>query len=92
MALLFIGTIIPLFTRNPMRFRVSQKSEVIKKSIKENLINYIAFTPLIGLCILSYRIPLAKIDNLRPEMIVLAEVSLVVITFLVIVSKRTKIK
>lgn len=92
LALLFAGTVIPLFTRN----KVTQFNLKIKKgsskSIKEKIINYISFAPLIGLGIMSYRLPQVELDVLSPLMVILGEVSLIVITFLVIIPKRIKLK
>lgn len=92
LALLFAGTIIPLFTRNSIAQFASNEKQDSTTSIKNKVMSYIAFAPLIGLGIMSYRLPQMSVGNLSPVMTILGEVSLVVITFLVIIPKRIKLK
>jgi len=92
LALLFVGAIIPMFTRNKLTIFVTKNDKGSNKSIRDKFINYICFAPLIGLGIMSYRIPQVRIDTLSPMMIVLGEVSLLVVTFLVIIPKRIKLR
>ncbi len=92
LALLFGGTVIPLFTRNKLTQHIAKNKKGSSKSIKEKIINYLSFAPLIGIGVMSYRLPQAEVGNLSPLMIILGEVSLIVITFLVIIPKRIKLK
>ena len=92
LALLFVGTIIPMFTRNKLTIYITKNDKGSNKGIRDKIINYICFAPLIGLGIMSYKIPQVEIESLSPLMIVLGEVSLLVVTFLVIIPKRIKLR
>ena len=92
LALLFVGTIIPMFTRNKYTIFVTKNDKGSNQSIRDKFINYICFAPLIGLGIMSYKIPQAEIEALSPTMIILGEISLLVVTFLVIIPKRIKLR
>lgn len=92
LALVFAGTIIPLLTRNSATQFASNEKQDSATSIKTKMMSYISFAPLIGLGIMSYRLPQMNVGNLSPVMTILGEVSLVVITFLVIIPKRIKLK
>jgi len=91
-ALLFAGTIIPLFPRNRVEELVSKKNERTTKDSKKNMVSYVAFAPVIGLIIMTYRLPFGQIKMLSPEMVIFGEASLLVITFLVLIPKRIKLK
>jgi len=91
-ALLFVGAIIPLLTRESISIRIPIKKRVTLKGIKQNIISYIAFAPLVWLVIMSYRLPQVYGHNISPVIIVLGELSLVVITFVLIIPKRIKLE
>lgn len=91
-AFLFTGTIIPLFIRSSHPLSPSLQKKISSKDTKQKIVSYIAFAPLLGLGIMSYRLPQVKIENLSPVMTILGEVSLFVVTLLVIMPKRIKFK
>ncbi|MBC99737.1 MAG: hypothetical protein CME63_18475 [Halobacteriovoraceae bacterium] len=91
-ALLFLGVCTPLLSKNKNINPRIRRSVGSSRSIKEKIINYLCFAPLIGLAIMSYKIPIMEANQLSPLMIILGEVSLVVVTFLVMIPKRLKVK
>lgn len=91
-ALLFVGTIIPLFTGDIVPASKLIQKKASRQDVKYKIISYIAFAPLIGLGIMSYRIPLIEIKYLPPVLIILGGVSLFVITFVMMMPKRIKFK
>lgn len=92
MALLFIGIIFPLCTRKSLTSASSLSTEVKLKEFKYKRISYICFAPLLILSIFSYRLPSLEIGSQSPIMVILGEVSLVIITFLLLIPKRVNLK
>ena len=92
LSLLFIGTIVPLFSRNKQTHYIAKNEKGSNKSMWEKLINYLCFAPLIGLGLMSYKIEQVEVTELSPVMIILGEVGLLVVTMLVISPKRLRVK
>ncbi len=92
LALLYSGTIIPLITRNNQTMYIKKQEKGSNRSVFEKVINYLSFAPLIGLGVMSYKIPQFEIGELSPVMIILGEVSVLVVTVLVISPKRLRLR